>query len=432
MSRLDDFLSDNGITFIRYADDTVLFASTLSEINTFSDKAIKFMENQLLLSCNKKKLKIDSPVKLQYLGHKFSRDKKGIIAYDAASDNKTAFYNWHSLRPQNDSQRIDIISDGILRQKDFSLCFESENADASIPTAGTEVINIYSDVIFDSGALSTAMKNGIMINVFDKKNNCIGSFVPQAPLKMPRITHQQLLEYYDEKKRIYLAKEFLLASIHNTLLNIRYYEKHESLPEYKKALRQLKLIKDEIKITNNYESLLMLEARARNHYYSCYDSFSKNSLFVFEKLSERPPKNKINALLSYGNTVLYSLISTEIQKTALDVRVGFLHATNARSASLNLDIAEIFKPLLVDRTVFSLVNKGVLKESHFTLCENDAVYLSEEGKKQFLHAFYAKLDSTLTVKEKEMSYNTIVIEEIRKLVRHFKNTEKYKAFRQVR
>lgn len=429
---LDCFLADNEILFIRYADDIVLFSETLASINSFCDKTTCFLENELLLSCNKKKLKIDSPTKIQYLGHKFSRDKKGVIAYDVASDKKNAFYNWHSLHPQNNRERVDLISDGILRQKAFSLFFDTENVDIDIPVSGTGVINVYSDVVFDSGALSMAMKNGIVINIFDKKDNCVGSFFPQTPLKAPKITHEQLLEYYDEVKRAYLTKEFLLASIHNTLLNIRYYEKHEPCSEYENALKQLKILKTKIKNGTKYEELLLLEAQARNAYYACFDKFLKNDGFVFEKRTRRPPKNKLNALLSYGNTVLYSLISTEIQKTALDVRIGFLHATGTRSASLNLDIAEIFKPLLVDRTIFSLVNKGVLKESHFILCENDGVYLSDEGKKQFLHAFYAKLDSVITVKDRQMSYNSIIVEEIRKLIRHFKNIEKYKAFRQVR
>ena len=140
----------------------------------------------------------------------------------------------------------------------------------------------------------------------------------------------------------------------------------------------------------------------------------------------------VNAMISFGNTALYSLIATEIQKTALDVRVGFLHATNTRKHSLNLDLAEIFKPLLVDRVVLSLINKGEITPAHFEVMENDAVYFTTAGKRIFLSAFYEKLDTVITVGDQKMSYDSVIKEEIRKLIRHFRDKGKYKGFRQVR
>ena len=181
-----------------------------------------------------------------------------------------------------------------------------------------------------------------------------------------------------------------------------------------------------------YDKLLLLEARARHAYYECYDLFIRKEQFKFNSRSRRPPQNKVNAMLSFGNTVIYSLIATEIQKTVLDVRIGYLHATNKRMNSLNLDIAEIFKPLLVDRVILSLINKGEIVPSHFVTCENGAVYLTSEGKKVYLSAFYEKLDTVITVGDRKMSYDSIIKEEIRKLIRHFRDKDRYKGFRQVR
>jgi len=65
-------------------------------------------------------------------------------------------------------------------------------------------------------------------------------------------------------------------------------------------------------------------------------------------------------MISFGNVVLYNLIAAEIYRSPLDIQVGFLHATNTRKESLQLDLAELFKPLLVDRVVFSLINKRVI------------------------------------------------------------------------
>ena len=98
----------------------------------------------------------------------------------------------------------------------------------------------------------------------------------------------------------------------------------------------------------------------------------------------------------------------------------------------NLDVAEIFKPLIVDRVIFTLINMRSIKKEHFQTEQNDAVYLNEAGKRVFLRAFYAKLDEGLTLKDRYFTYSMLLDEEVRKLVRHFRSGEPYKAYRQVR
>ena len=138
-------------------------------------------------------------------------------------------------------------------------------------------------------------------------------------------------------------------------------------------------------------------------------------------------------MISFGNTLLYSHLATEIGKTALDVRVGFLHATNARLESLNLDVAELFRPLVVDRTVFSMINRRQLRPSlHFHTLEDGGVWLTADGKRLFLSEYYEKLHARVKVDGVSMSYTEIMREEVRKLVRHFRIGEPYRAFRQVR
>jgi CRISPR-associated endonuclease Cas1 subtype I-B len=327
---------------------------------------------------------------------------------------------------------VDLISDGILQQKNASLYFDTDTTDTHIPIESTDIINIYSDVIVDSGALDKMMKHNITVNVFDKYGEYIGAFIPNAPLKASCVTHEQLMVYYNDTQRLQLAKEFVLASIHNENIIIRYYNKQNHNKIYEQMLNHLQYIKSTIKNTDSLDKLLMLEAQARNAYYSCFDLFIKREEFQFETRTRRPPKNMVNALLSFGDTVLYNHIATEVQKTPLDVRIGFLHATSTRLKSLNLDIAEIFKPLIVDRTVFSLINKGEITSQHFLITETGTVYLSAEGKRIFLRAFRNKLDVSLMIKSENMTYRKIIVEEIRRLVRRFRHDEKYKAYRQVR
>ncbi len=245
------------------------------------------------------------------------------------------------------------------------------------------------------------------------------------------MTLEQLEEYFNSENRIHLAAQFVLASIPNLRLVIRYYNKMYPETLYDSMLRKIDRVAKKIINTRDYDELLLLEAQARQFYYRCFDSFIRVEGFVFEKRSRRPPLNEVNAMLSFGNTLLYSLLANEINKTPLDVRIGFLHATNRREQSLNLDLAEIFKPLLVDRVVFSLINRRAIKPDDFYY-DGKGIYLNAKGKQLFLNAFYEKLDTGVTVKGKSVKYKSIIKEEIQKLVRHFRQGERYKPFKQIR
>src|SRR5690606_32259146 len=103
---------------------------------------------------------------------------------------------------------------------------------------------------------------------------------------------------------------------------------------------------------NSVEELMAVEGHAREAYYSTFDYIIGDDDFRFEKRSQRPPLNRLNALISFGNSLCYTIALSEIYKTYLDPRIGYLHATNFRRFSLNLDLAEIFKPIFVDHLIF--------------------------------------------------------------------------------
>ena len=429
----DLFMEAKDTAFIRYADDIVLFANTAEAAHSLLSQAADYIQKELKLSVNQKKSAVRASVDMKYLGHSFVRDRHGMIALKTDDSAEGAYYAWYQQKTRNTHRTIDVLSEGVLRQKDYSLFFDTAFQDSSIPLMTIDRINIYSSVVFDSGFLQKALENQIYINLFDKHGVLLGRFLPNIPLKNPPVTHEQLQAYFDPMKRLYLAKQFVLASIHNLRLVIRYYQKQNRQTVYELALAAIHDKYVKIKQCQDYEKLLLLEASARKEYYDCFDFFIHSQELAFDKRTRRPPQSEINAMLSFGNTVLYNIFAFKINKSPLDIRIGFLHAaSSARRESLNLDMAEIFKPLLVDRVIFSLCNLKAIQPRHFSHEENGAVYLSEEGKRLFLKAFYDKLEEGQTIHSRFFSYNMLMDEEVRKLVRHFKEKESYKAYRQVR
>lgn len=431
---LDMFMQKRNMHFCRYADDIVLFLNTAEESAKYINDIAEFLSSKLQLSINTEKLKIECPEESVYLGFSFQKDESGNVFAHAATENEITFNNrWVHDFGKGSNKRINILSDGILSKKDLTLLFEGKSQ-TMIPVTAVEQINIYSSVILAPQSIKTAFENGISINIFDRYGHLLGRFEPEKEFKDISLPLLQLQAYNHTKTlRKTYAKNMLLSSLHNIRLNIRYYKKQLKSEKCSIVLEKIDCIEKEIKKCSDIEKMLLLEARMRELYYSCFNEFIKDSRYIFTKRTKRPPMDELNSLISFGNTFLYNYIAMEINKTPLDIRIGFLHATNKRRESLNLDIADIFKPLIIDRTIFTLINKHIISfESHFQSDESGAVYLNKDGKRVFLEALYDKLNRELTVSDEKMTYHQIITQDIRNLCGSLRGRKTYKGFRQVR
>ena len=260
---LDTFLECENIPFIRYADDIVIFGRNLSNIETNMKKVKAFICDNLKLQLNEKKCKTDNPLNISYLSHRFEENKGTVIALENDINDTNAYRNWHEEAPFNPHNVVDILSDGILRPRDYSFVFENDCETFDLPIKNIEVINIYSDVAFDGNFLKVALENNVIVNIFNRSNKLIGRFIPNLPLKSPKTTNNQIMRYCNPDERLNLAKTFVFASIHNTRLNIRYYNKQNPQEIFQKALNKINNTEQKIKACETYEELLILEAQVR-------------------------------------------------------------------------------------------------------------------------------------------------------------------------
>jgi len=131
--------------------------------------------------------------------------------------------------------------------------------------------------------------------------------------------------------------------------------------------------------------------------------------------------------MSLMNTVLYAAVLDEVYQTHLDPRVGFLHSTNFRRFSLNLDVAEIFRPVNVDRLMISMTKRREVTKDDFEDL-TAGLKLTPDGLKKVLNAIDKRLSSTLKVGKRKMSYSRVIRTELYKLERHLSGDVEYSPF----
>lgn len=241
-----------------------------------------------------------------------------------------------------------ITSHGILSRKDNTLFFINDDVKKQIPIHAISEINCFGKVSLKSGASSFLMKEGIVVNFFNKYGFYEGSLYPKIKLNSGLVVVNQSAHYLDPRKRQYLAKEFVEGIKHNVLKTMKYYSKKgKNLDEY------ILNIENE-NIQGDINQIMSSEGRIWNNFYQSFNIILRK--FPFKKREIRPPTDEINSLLSFGNSLLYTTVLSELYQTYLHPSVSFLHEPSERRFSLSLDIADIFKPIIVDRTIFKLVN----------------------------------------------------------------------------
>ena len=152
----------------------------------------------------------------------------------------------------------------------------------------------------------------------------------------------------------------------------------------------------------------------------------------FTKRTRQSPEDALNAMISFGNTLLYNRFANEIYRSQLDIRFGILHSSLKNRESLNLDLADLFKPILVDRTIFTLVNKKMIHEvQDFQERENGGVYMNVRGKRIFIRESERKLYQKVNIDGSQKTYADLISLEVKKLQGFFLNNSGYKPFKYV-
>lgn len=197
----------------------------------------------------------------------------------------------------------------------------------------------------------------------------------------------------DKTASCLIARNCILGKIYNCRWSIGRTLRDHALrvdeERYNNAISYLTNAMEKIKQEQDLDSLRGLEGECASVYFGIFDELILNQkeTFYFHGRNKRPPLDPVNAMLSFGYTLLANDCAGALEGVGLDSYVGFLHRDRPGRRSLALDLMEELRAVLVDRFVITLINNRQIKKEHFNLSESGAVEFTDVGRKKFITAW---------------------------------------------
>lgn len=321
-----------------------------------------------------------------------------------------------------------LYKSGRLQRKDNTLeIVYKDNTKKSIPVERVDDIYVMTEFDFNTNLLNFLSQFGISIHFFNYYGFYTGTYYSKESLVSGKLLIKQVEHYNDKEKRLNIAKAFIEAASYNIYRNLTYYNNRgKNLKDY---MAEIDYLRKQIKLCKNVPELMGIEGNIRKVYYDSWNIIINQDI-AFEKRVKNPPDNAINSLISYVNTIIYTRVLSEIYKTQLNPTISYLHEPSERRFSLCLDIAEIFKPIIADRLIFSMLNKRQITEKDFEEGLN-FTYIKEKARKNITREIDLRLQTKIKHKKlkREVSYEYLMRLEVYKLIKHLIEDEEYEGFK---
>lgn len=266
-------------------------------------------------------------------------------------------------------------------------------------------------------ALTYALELGLPIHYLSYFGKYLGSALPGYS-RNGQLRLAQYSVHNNSEKRLALVKEIVKGKIHNQYnLLYRKGEKDNPLKQRKKAVENQKTL----------DQVRGMEGLAAREYFAYWQGILPQG-WKFEGRNRRPPRDPVNALLSFTYALLQIQVAAGVHLSGLDPYIAYLHETTRGQPAMVLDLMEEFRPLIADSLVFSVLNRKEFKPSDFQESLG-AFRLKESSRKKFLEAFEQKINEEFKhpVFNYRCTYRRSIELQARLLARHLQEEIPYKA-----
>jgi len=314
-----------------------------------------------------------------------------------------------------------VTRDSRLRRRENTLAVELNGVTRALPVERIAHLVLLGETRLNTRLLCLCGKHGVRISVFDYYGNFKGAFEPsdRSPAGEVKLRHARLL--LDDARRLSMAREIVRGAAYNMAANLRYY-RYRGCDALAESIAAMDRLLPGIDNAHNTAKLMGIEGSLHQWYYHAWKHIDPALDFTPRK--RRPPNNPVNCLLSFLNQLTYAVAGHELSKTHLEQSFAFLHTPGRARSSLSLDLAEPFKPVLVDRLILRMIRRRMTAENWFTQ-QHGVCLLSETGRRQAVEKYSAILEDHF----RGHSYREWIYKECLAIERHVMDVAEYNAFR---
>lgn len=254
-------------------------------------------------------------------------------------------------------------------------------------------ISLFGNVQISTQAIRAAMERGISLSFLTSGGWFCGRATGTESNNIElRVAQHGVLA--DRAACVALARGVVASKIRNCRTLLR--RNHATAPEV--TLFELEQLAKKAERVEALESLLGLEGTAARSYFSAFSGMLKGAasdVFDLDGRNRRPPRDPVNALLSFAYSLLTKELAHTLASAGLDPLLGFFHQPRFGRPALALDLMEEFRPIVADSTVISAINNGVVTSSDFVI-HPTGVSLKSQGRRRFILAYERRMDQLVT------------------------------------
>ncbi|ODS30204.1 MAG: CRISPR-associated Cas1 family protein [Candidatus Scalindua rubra] len=260
-----------------------------------------------------------------------------------------------------------------------------------------DAVLIFGNVQFTTQSVHELFEHGIEMALLTKTGRLIGQ-ITSPFTKNINLRIKQFKKYEDIDFRIRFAISIMKGKIRNSLQFLRSFAYNHPQIDINDELHRVEGCLKSLDNQTTLEGLNGVEGTAAREFFSAYGKMMLGNL-DFNGRKKRPPTDPVNALLSFGYTLVFNEISSFMDGMGFDPYLGYYHKVDYGRASLASDILEEFRTPIVDRLTLRLVNKKILKEDNFYLNPQGGMYLKREGMKRYFVEYEDWMNREFTLLE---------------------------------
>jgi CRISPR-associated protein Cas1 len=303
-----------------------------------------------------------------------------------------------------------------------------------IPCRKLDAILIFGNVQVTTQALSELLEQGIELALLTRHGRLKGQLTPPKA-KNVKLRFLQYQRAQDESYRLQFSKAIVRAKIASACAMLERARSNYSEPLLGQALEHLKAHDSKVEAAPSTATLLGLEGAASRDYFEAFARMNRSGL-VFDGRNRRPPRDPVNALLSFGYTLIANELQSLLDAMGFDPYIGFYHEIDYGRPSLALDLMEEFRHSLVDRFTLHLLNQHIFSENDFytpTYTRSEAslprVCLTHEALKRYFQEFEKWMTAErLNYDGKNIGFRLLFRRQAEKLARAIEAAQPYQPW----